>query len=638
MQKGFGSSPQKKILKDTRYLKFYNEEKNAKTLLKNKKIKEAKNIYLKLVKYGYQSINIFISLGLIEKSEKNYKEAIKYFTKAKSLSKENNLELLFGLVNCYLSLRNIKNARLILDEAIIKNPKSEILIFNYAKVEEDLFNFNKAINLYEKGLKLNPKNYKALSNLGGLYQKTKRYLNAIEVYKKAIKLEPKIAHLKISLLTSKAFACDWSDPEFTKETISKIDTLGQEICPFELLALEDNPNNQLKRAKHFFVKKYRRVSQKISYTPKKKIRIGYFSADLRKHAVMYLIKGLFKFHNKDQFDIYIYSLTSKEDELTDELKKNINIFRNISNISDENAALLARKDSLDIAVDLMGYTKNTRISIFSLRVAPIQISYLGYPGTTGSDCMDYLIADKIIIPDKYRKFYSEKVIHMPNCYQCNDSSRKTSEKVFSKTELGLPKGAFVFACFNANNKITPVEFEIWMNLLKKIKNSVLWLYKSNNYSVNNLRKESKKRGVQSSRIIFADRVSNEEHLSRIRNADLFLDTFNYNAHTTASDALWSGVPVITKQGESFSARVCSSLLSSLSMEELIVKDIFEYEEKAFVIASNNRYLNDLKYRLIQSRIKSTLFDTKRFTENLEKIYMQLVKNYSFKNFNNNENN
>ena len=625
MQKGFGGSHKKKILKDSRYLKFYNDEKYAEDLLKIKKNKEAKKLYLKLLESGYQSYKIFFNLGFIEISEKNHKEAINYLTKAKSLTEKENLDLLFGLANAHIALKNIKEVRLILDEAINNHPKSELLIFNYAKFEEDLLNFNKAIKLYQKGLKLNTKNYKALSNLGGIYQKTNRYLNAIEVYKKAIALQPKIAHLKTSLLTCKSFACDWSESIYVQDTLNTIDTLGQEICPFELFPLEDNPSNHLKRARYYFAQKYKKVSQNVSYTPKKKIRIGYFSADFRKHAVMYLIKGLFALHNKEKFDIYIYSLNSIEDELTDELKKNINVFRNISDISDENAALIAREDSLDIAVDLMGYTKKTRLSIFSLRVAPIQISYLGYPGSLGADCIDYLIADRVIIPDKFRKFYSEKVIHMPDCYQCNDSNRKTSQKEFSKTELGLPENAFVFACFNANNKITSAEFDIWMRLLKKLKSSVLWLYKSNIYSEINLKKESENRGVESARIIFADRVSNEEHLSRIKCADLFLDTFNYNAHTTASDALWSGVPVITKQGKSFSARVCSSLLTSLSLEELIVKDNFEYEEKAISIATNSTYLKDLKCRLNQSRTTSTLFDTKRFAENLEKIYFELVK-------------
>ena len=625
MQKGFGRS-QKKNLKDSRYLKFYNDEKYANDLLKNKNIQKAKNLYLNLLKDGYQSFNTFFNLGLIEISEKNFVNAIKFFTKAKSLTKENNLNLLFGLVNSHISLKEIREARLILDEAMKKYPKSELLILNYAKLEEDLLNFNKAIKLYEDGLKLNAKNYKALSNLGGLYQKTNRYLNAIEVYKKAIKLQPNIAHLKISLLTCKSFVCDWSEPQFLIDTLNKIDIFDQEIIPNELFTLQDNPNNHLKRAKHYFEKNYKRVSQNIPYTPKKKIRVGYFSADFRKHAVMYLIKGLFELHNKEQFEIYIYSLNSNEDELTDELKRNVNVFRNISDVSDENAASIAREDSLDIAIDLMGYTKKMRLSIFSLRVAPIQISYLGYPGTTGADCIDYLIADKVIIPDKFKKFYSEKVIYMPNCYQCNDSKRKTSEKKFCKIDLGLPENAFIFACFNANNKITSAEFDIWMRLLKKIKNSVLWLYKSNNDSEINLKKESEKRGVESSRIIFAERVCNEDHLSRIKCADLFLDTFCYNAHTTASDALWSGVPVLTKQGESFSARVCSSLLTSLDLEELIVKTDVEYEKKAFSIATNKIYLEDLKYRLIQSRINSSLFDTKKFTVNLEKIYIKLVKN------------
>ena len=626
MQKGFGSAPKKKSLKDSRYLKFYNDEKYAEDLLKNKKHKEAKNLYLNLLKSGYQSYKIFFNLGFIEKNQKNYKEAIQYLTKAKSLTKENNLNLLFGLVNSYISLKDIKEARLLLDEATNNNPKSELLIFNYAKLEEDLLNFSKAIMLYEKGLKLNTKNYKALSNLGGLYQKTNKYSDAIEVYKKAIKLQPQIGHLKISLLTCKSFACDWSEPKYVKDTLNKIDDLEQEICPFDLLYLEDNPSNNLKRAKHFFESKYKRVSQNISYTPKKKIRLGYFSADFRKHAVMYLIKGLFEMHNKEQFDIYVYSLNSVEDELTGELKRNVNVFRNISDISDEKAAFIAREDSLDIAVDLMGYMKKRGLSIFSLRVAPIQISYLGYPGTSGSNGIDYLLADKVIIPENYRKFYSEKVIYMPDCYQCNDSKRKTSKKEFRKTELGLPENAFIFACFNANNKITPEEFDIWMSLLKKIKNSVLWLYKSNDYSEINLKKESENRGVESSRIIFADMLSNEDHLSRIKCADLFLDTFNFNAHTTASDALWSGVPIITKQGKSFSARVCSSILTSLGLEELIVQDNEEYEEKAFSIATNKLYLEDLKYRLNQSRTKSTLFDTKGFTRNLEEIFFKLVKN------------
>ena len=626
MQKGFGGSRKKKILKDSRYLKFYNDEKYAEDLLKNKKKEEAKNLYLKLLKSGYQNYKIFFNLGFIEISEKNHKEAIKYLTKAKSLTKEKNLNLILGLANSYISLKNLKEARLILDEAIKNYPKSELLIFNYAKIEENLLNLNKAIRLYEKGLKLDPENYKALSNLGGLYQEIKNYPFAIEVYKKAINLQPNVSHLKVSLLTAKAFACDWSNPQNNKDLLKKIDTEGQAICPFAIYPFEDNPLNHMKRAEKYFESEYKREPKNIVYIPKNKIRIGYFSADFFKHATMFLMKRIFELHDKNKFEIFIYSCSNKHDEFTEELKKNANKFSNITNLSDEDAANLAREDQIDIAVDLKGYTKNTRLSIFSLRIAPIQISYLGYPGTLGANCIDYIIADKVIVPEFYKKFYTEKIIYMPDCYQCNDSKRLVSKNIFKKSDLGLSEDDFIFSCFNANNKISPNEFDIWMNLLKRIKNSFLWLYKSNDYSVINLKKESEKRGVDSSRIIFADRIPNEEHLSRIRCADLFLDTFNVNAHTTASDALWAGVPIITKQGQSFAARVCSSLLTSLNLEELIVKDNAKYEEKAFNIATNPDYLKKLKYKLNQNKFNSSLFDSKKFTRNIEELYIKLIDN------------
>ncbi len=626
MQKGFGGSRKKKILKDSRYLKFYNDEKYAEDLLKNKKKEEAKNLYLKLLKSGYQNYKIFFNLGFIEISEKNHKEAIKYLTKAKSLTKEKNLNLILGLANSYISLKNLKEARLILDEAIKNYPKSELLIFNYAKIEENLLNLNKAIRLYEKGLKLDPENYKALSNLGGLYQEIKNYPFAIEVYKKAINLQPNVSHLKVSLLTAKAFACDWSNPQNNKDLLKKIDTEGQAICPFAIYPFEDNPLNHMKRAEKYFESEYKREPKNIVYIPKNKIRIGYFSADFFKHATMLLMKRIFELHDKNKFEIFIYSCSNKHDEFTEELKKNANKFSNITNLSDEDAANLAREDQIDIAVDLKGYTKNTRLSIFSLRIAPIQISYLGYPGTLGANCIDYIIADKVIVPEFYKKFYTEKIIYMPDCYQCNDSKRLVSKNIFKKSDLGLSEDDFIFSCFNANNKISPNEFDIWMNLLKRIKNSFLWLYKSNDYSVINLKKESEKRGVDSSRIIFADRIPNEEHLSRIRCADLFLDTFNVNAHTTASDALWAGVPIITKQGQSFAARVCSSLLTSLNLEELIVKDNAKYEEKAFNIATNPDYLKKLKYKLNQNKFNSSLFDSKKFTRNIEELYIKLIDN------------
>ena len=535
--------------------------------------------------------------------------------------------MIFGIVNCLLALKDFDKARFILNEAIENDPKAELLIFNYAKFEEDLLNFNQAIKLYERGLKIDPNNFKALSNLGSLYQKTQNYPSAVQIYKKAIRLQPNISHLKVSLLTSKAFACDWSDAQYTKDLLNRIDLEDQAICPFELLPLEDNPKNHLKRSKKYFHSEFERESKNISFIPKNKIRIGYFSSDFFKHATMFLMRRIFELHDKNKFEIFIYSFSNTQDNFTEELKNNVDKFTNILNLSDEEAVSLIRKDGIDIAVDLKGFTKNTRLSIFSYRVAPIQISYLGYPGTIGASCIDYIIADKIVIPEIYKKFYSEEVVYMPDCYQCNDNLRAVSKKIFKKSDLGLNDDNFIFACFNANNKITSEEFDIWMNLLKRIDNSNLWLYKSNDYSANNLKKESEKRGVESSRIIFADRVSNDLHLSRIKCADLFLDTFNYNAHTTASDALWANIPIITRQGKSISARVCSSLLKSLELDELIVKNNAEYQEKALFIAKNKNYLKELKYRLNQNKLKSPLFDSEKFTRNLEKLYLKLIKEF-----------
>ena len=492
------------------------------------------------------------------------------------------------------------------------------------KIAKEKNNFREFISLYEKALDINPNNYRALSNLGGVYENLKEFPNAIETYIKAIEIAPDISHLKVDYLSSKSFACDWSDEEYKKQILTSVGIVGQAISPFELLPLEDDPQKHLIRAKNFFKQRFKKINKNIQFKPKNKIRIGYFSSDFYKHATMFLMKRIFECHDETKFEIFIYSFSDYQDIFTEELKKNVKKFINITNFSDEAAADIARRDELDIAVDLKGFTKDTRLSIFSLRVAPIQISYLGYPGTIGDNCIDYIIADKVVIPSNLKKFYSEKVIYMPNCYQCNDSKRLVSKKIFQKGDFGLSEQNFVFACFNANNKISLVEFKIWMNLLKKVKNSILWLYKSNKYSMINLKKEAEKQGIQSKRIIFADRVSNEDHLARIKFADLFLDTFNYNAHTTASDALWGGVPIVTKQGKSFSARVCSSLLTALDLEELITKDNVEYENLAYRIASDKPYLISLRKKLKEEKLTSSLFDSEKFTKNLENIYEELI--------------
>ncbi|ABV50915.1 Predicted O-linked N-acetylglucosamine transferase, SPINDLY family [Prochlorococcus marinus str. MIT 9215] len=629
MNHGFGNTDlNKKKKKDSRYLIFYQKELQAKNLIEKEDFEGAKKIYLLLLENKYQNHEIFFNLGSIEFQSNNFLEAISYFERAKIIKLKNQEQIYTFLIYCYGKLKNYSKATELFHESLEKYPRSEKLIFTYAEIAKEKNNFQEFIRLYKEAISINPNNYKALSNLGAVYEKLKEFSNAIETYKKAIEIAPDVSHLKVDYLSSKSFACDWSDEDYKKQILTSVGIVGQAISPFELLPLEDDPQKHLIRAENFFKQRFKKTSKKLKFKPKNKIRIGYFSSDFYRHATMFLMKRIFECHDKTKFEIFIYSFSDYEDIFTDKLKKNVKKFINITSLSDEEAADIARKDELDIAVDLKGFTKDTRLSIFSLRVAPIQISYLGYPGTIGSSCIDYIIADKVVIPANLKRFYSEKVIYMPNCYQCNDNKRLVSKKKFQKSDFGLSEHNFVFACFNANNKITLVEFNIWMRLLKKVKNSILWLYKSNNYSMMNLKKEAEKQGVQSKRIIFADKMLNEDHLSRIKFADLFLDTFHYNAHTTASDALWAEVPVVTKQGQSFSARVCSSLLTALNLEELITKENFEYENLAYKIASDKSYLMSLRKKLKEEKLTSSLFDSEKFTKDLENIYQELINAHS----------
>ncbi len=290
-------------------------------------------------------------------------------------------------------------------------------------------------------------------------------------------------------------------------------------------------------------------------------------------------------------------------------------------------AEIAWDRKIDIAVDFNGLLKNGRIEIFAHRPAPIQVNYLAYPGTMGADFIDYIIADEVVIPNESKEHYSEKIIQLPNCYMPQDNTRQISEKPVSRAEFGLPAGGFVFCCFNNNFKISPTEFDIWMRLLTKVDGSVLWLLKSNKWSESNLRSEAIKRGVASDRLVFADRLPLDEHLGRLKLADLFLDTFNFNAHTTASDALWAGLPVLTMIGKSFAARVAGSLLTSIEMPELITKTKEEYEALALSLATDPNKITSIKTKLSKKRISSALFDTETYTKNLEEAYIQAYQRY-----------
>jgi predicted O-linked N-acetylglucosamine transferase (SPINDLY family) len=398
-----------------------------------------------------------------------------------------------------------------------------------------------------------------------------------------------------------------------------------------LVGLADSPSTH-RSCSEMYIKEKFPLNSVLGAIPKSitknKIRLGYYSADFRTHAVAILIAELIEIHNKEQFELIAFSLgPDVKDEMQNRISKAFDQFIDVHNESDQAVAKLSRQLGIDIAIDLGGLTADCRTGIFSFRAAPIQVNYLGYPGTLGADYIDYIIGDKTLIPSKSQEFYAEKVIYLPNSYQVNDRKRFISDKQFSRAELGLPKDVFVFCCFNNNYKILPETFDGWMRILTAIEGSVLWLFQDNDWVTNNLKKEAQKRGVSESRLVFAKRLPLDEHLARHRQADLFLDTFPCNAHTTASDALWAGLPVLTMMGESFASRVAASLLTAIGLPELITNSQKDYEALAIELASNPAKLKAIKAKIETNRLTTPLFDTPRFTKHLEDAYTKIYKRY-----------
>jgi len=337
---------------------------------------------------------------------------------------------------------------------------------------------------------------------------------------------------------------------------------------------------------------------------------------------------LIELHDKKQFEFIGISFgPSQGDAMRTRLEKSFDQFIDASAMSDIEIAQLSRNLKIDIAVDLKGFTQNSRAGIFAYRAAPIQVSYLGYPGTMSADYMDYLIADKTLIPKELQAAYSERIAYLPNSYQVNDRKRTISDRIFTRAELGLPEQGFVFCSFNNNYKILPATFEGWMRILKAVEGSVLWLYEDNAAAAHHLRQEAEKHGVNPSRLVFAKNMPLAVHLARHRLADLFIDAFPCNAHTTTSDALWAGLPVLTLMGNSFASRVAASLLNAIGLPELVTKSQEEYEALAIEIAANPDTLVALKQKLANNRLTTPLFDTPQFTNYLEQTYAHMYERY-----------
>jgi predicted O-linked N-acetylglucosamine transferase (SPINDLY family) len=486
-----------------------------------------------------------------------------------------------------------------------------------------------AFGAYDRALALMPDLPAALLGRGNVFVEFKRFADAFAAYDKALNLDPELAwHFAAGhRLFTKLSICDWN--ELDADLTYLLSMLRQDkpvSYPFPILSMPSTPADQLLCAKLAIadMPAARRLWNGEVYSHDR-IRVAYLSSDLREHAVAYLTAGLFEHHDKSRFETIAISFEAeKESAIGRRIKASFDRFIDASAQSDQQIAELIRRHEIDIAVDLNGFTRNFRLGVFARRPAPLQVNYLGYAGTMGADCYDYIVADSTVIPKEHIEFYSEKVVWLPGSFMANDDQRAIAERAPSRAELQLPETGFVFCSFNQSYKIEPVVFDIWMRLLKAVDGSVLWLKDNDPTATANLRREAGRRGVAAERLIFAPSVPDiADHLARQRRADLFLDTLLYNAHTTASDALWAGVPVVTCLGATFAGRVAASLVRAVGLPELVTESLADYEALALKLAREPELLAATKAKLAENRKSFPLFDTQRFTHDMEAAYIQM---------------
>ena len=510
------------------------------------------------------------------------------------------------------------------DRALAINPRNMQAHVNRGSILHDLRRFPEALASFDRALSLGKCDAATYRNHGMVLAELKCTEDAITSYEHALELEPHAAFVAGVCRNARMQLCDWRgferDVARFAEGIERSEPL---VTPFAMLSLLDSPAVHLKTAEIFardFCAPRVALAPLTQYPRHDRIRIGYFSADFRNHAVSMLTAGLFETHDRSRFELSGFALgTDVRDELRSRVERSFDRFLVVGDQSDHEIAERARALQLDIAVDLGGYTESGRPRILALRCAPIQASYIGYLGTMGAPFMDYLIADPVLVPPESRRHYREKIAYLPS-YQANDSKRPTPERAFSREELGLPPAGFVFCCFNDSYKITPETYSSWMRILAAVPDSVLFLLGDQPTVQRNLRNEAAARSVAPERLVFGTRVAYQDYLARYRVADLFLDTLPYNAGTTASDALWAGLPVLTCPGDAFAARMAASVLTAAGLRELIARDRADYERIAIELATQADRLAYLRRKLADNRATARLFDTCAFTRSLESLY------------------
>ena len=601
------------------------------TLLELRQLDDAVTSYDRAIALKPDYAEAYSNRGNALQQLKQPDNAVGNYDQATAL-KPDYAEAYYNRGNALLEIRQLDDAVASYDRAIALKPDYAEACYNRGNALQELMRLNDAVASYNQAIALKPDYAEACYNRGNTLLKLRQLNDAVASYTKALALKPDGLFWLGMHLHTKMQICNWNAFDLhVSQLAEKIELHEKASSPFPIFAIADSLSLQKEAAKIYVQEKYPAtyafpaIAMRARHD---KIHIGYYSADFHDHATACLMAELFETHDRSRFELIAFSFGP---ERTDGMRKRVTSafdrFIDVRTQSDKKIALLSRELEIDIAVDLKGFSQDSRPGIFALRAAPIQVNYLGYPGTMGAEYIDYLIADRTLIPESSRPYYSEKIGYLPDCYQVNDAKRSIADKVFTRKELGLPETGFIFCCFNNNYKITPATFDGWMRILNKIEGSVLWLLEDNVTAVHNLRKEATKRGVDADRLIFAKRMPLPEHLARHRLADLFLDTLPCNAHTTASDALWAGLPVLTCMGESFAGRVAASLLNAIHLPELITATQDEYEALAIELAISPEKLRLIRKKLDQNRLTTPLFNTQLFTQHIEEAYRMMYERY-----------
>lgn len=495
--------------------------------------------------------------------------------------------------------------------------------------------YPEALHAYQAALRMDPtlggagQRCAALSNMAGILMVFDRPAEAAGLLRQLVAIDPAFPYAAGQLLAAQMRRACWTDYAALREAVLRQLRAGRKaINPFSLLNLHDDPADHHACARAYAAERFAadapRLWQGETYRHAR-LRVAYVSADFHDHATAHLMAGLFEHHDRGRFEVFAISYGPDDGSpMRRRLRQAFEHFVEIdARATDADIARQIRARQIDIAVDLKGYTHEGRPGIFACRPAPVQVSYLGYPGTLGADFMDFLVADRYVIPETDQAHYAEKIVYMPNCYQATDNRRRIADWQPSRAELGLPDDGFVFCCFNNPTKITPAIFDVWMRLLTEVPDSVLWLFQGTAEVLAHLRAEAEHRGVKAARLVFAERLPQDRHLARHACADLFLDTLPYNAHTTASDALWAGLPVLTVAGASFPARVAGSILRSAGLADLIAPDHETYVAMAKSLAHDPARMRELKERVRKAKAASSLFDTAGFARDFEQALLAI---------------